>query len=444
MTYSPTLDRTAWNERGRLRVAFSGGADSVCLLKRLIDDGLADRVDALHVDHRLDPGSTSRAERAADLAKALGVPFDCIVLDPARLEHHRGPEAAARHARYEALSERLAVEDTLLTAHHLDDQIETVLLQLLRGSGPRGLSGMPVRRRLGPGWLGRPLLQWPRTALQQELREAGLDWIEDPTNASTDPDRNFLRHDVLPLFEQRWGTGYRTSIARARAAQAYAADLIGERTRRDLARLRLETPDTARQTLDLEGWLRLSSSAAFEVLRRWLAPHPAPPFERCEEFRRQCRNAADDRVPKITFGERTLHGWRRRLWTSIAPEPVPPSWSLPIDRRESSFELPYGLGRLEVSHWPSSDLVVGALQPGDRVRTASRRPRQRASELLREAGVPPWLRHRLPALRIDERLAAVGDRWIDPELADHALRWRDIPADLLPYGQSATHESSAS
>jgi tRNA(Ile)-lysidine synthase len=433
MTALPTLDRNAWTGNGRLRVAFSGGADSLCLLKRLVDEGLRERVDALHVDHRLDAESRSRAEGAAGLAAELDVRFDCIVLDPAGFERHRGPEAAARHARYAALSDRLAPDDTLLTAHHLDDQIETVLLQLLRGGGPRGLSGMPVRRRLGPGWLGRPLLAWPRAALQQELRQAGLAWIEDPTNASVDPDRNYLRHDVLPLLEQRWGPGYRTAIDRARNAQAHAAGIIAERARQDLARLRQGSPDFAPATLDLGGWLMLSSSSAFEVLRHWLDPSPAPPSARCEEFRRQCREAARDRVPNLSSDARVIHAWRGRLWASSRPDPVPSSWSRPIDGRESSVELPHGLGRFEARDWPSTRICVGSIQAGDRLRTRAGRPRQRASELLREAGVPPWLRHQLPGLRVDERLVAIGDRWIDPELAAYALRWRDVPDELLPY-----------
>lgn len=433
MRTPPDLDRTAWTGSGRLRVAFSGGADSVCLLKRLLADGLAARIDALHVDHRLDPDSPTRAERAAVIAEHLGVPFECIVLHPDRFEHHRGPEAAARHARYAALSERLAPGDTLLTAHHLDDQIETLFLQLLRGAGPRGLSGMPVRRRLGPGWLGRPLLDWPRAALQDELRQAGLDWIEDPTNASTDPDRNFLRHEVLPLFEQRWGPGFKRSIDRARRAQAHAAETLDKRARQELDRLRRVPVTGAPCTLDLDGWLSLPAAGAFDVLRLWLDPDPAPPTARFEEFRRQCEQAAPDRVPEITTGNVIVHAWRGRLWRSASPDPVPLAWSQPIRRVETSIELPFGLGRLEVRSWPKARLLVGALHDGDRLRTAERRPRQRGKELLREAGVPPWLRHRLPALRIDDRLAAIGDRWIDPEWTAHGLRWRDVPAELLPY-----------
>ena len=112
MTAGPPLDAAAWTDHGRLHVAFSGGADSVCLLKRLVEAGLGERVFALHVDHRLDPDSAERAVRAERIAAGFGVPFEALVLDPAALDPRSGPEAAARHARYEALAGRLGKGET--------------------------------------------------------------------------------------------------------------------------------------------------------------------------------------------------------------------------------------------------------------------------------------------------------------------------------------------
>jgi len=432
----PPLDAAAWTDPGRLHVAFSGGADSVCLLKRLIDAGLARRVRVLHVDHRLDPDSADRAVRAGRIAADFGVPFETIVLDPSDFDPSAGPEAAARHARYNALAGRLGDDETLLTAHHLDDQVETLLIKLLRGAGPIGLAGMPVRRRLAHGWLGRPLLAWPREAIQQELRDAGLDWIEDPTNASTDPDRNYLRHEVLPRLEQRWGRGYRSAIERARAAQRSAADAVDARARADLATLCGDAACGFEATLDLARWSRMEPARAFEALRAWLAPQAPPPPGRFDEFRRQCADAATDRCPAVTADGLKLHAWRGRLWRDGCPDPVPPDWSVELTPGATELALPHGLGRLAglaLAADPAGPITVGAIRAGDRMSLHPGGPTKRVAEVLRAAGVPPWRRHRLPVLRVAGRVAAVGGRWRDPAWLGSAPHWHDPPAGLLPY-----------
>nr|WP_277347526.1 tRNA lysidine(34) synthetase TilS [Wenzhouxiangella sp. XN79A] len=421
-------------------VAFSGGADSVCLLKRLIEAGLAARLSAIHVDHRLDPDSPARAARAGRIAARFGVSFETLVLDPAAFDLASGPEAAARHARYAALAGRLGDDDTVLTAHHLDDQVETLLLKLLRGAGPAGLAGMPVRRPLGRGWLGRPLLAWPREALQQELHDAGQDWIEDPTNASTDPDRNYLRHEVLPRLEQRWGRGYRGAIERARVAQGNAADAVEVRARADLVSLRCDSPCGRESTLDLAAWLRLESARAFEALRRWLAPDAPPPPDRFDEFRRQCRDAAADRCPAVTVDAVQLRAWRDRLWRDRCPDPVPANWSIELVPGTTELALPHGLGRLSglpVGGQGNEAVTAGAFRAGDRMRLRPDGPTQRVAELLRMAGVPPWRRHRLPVLRVAGRVAAVGGRWHDPSRLAAAPDWHAAPAGLVPYASPA-------
>jgi tRNA(Ile)-lysidine synthase len=185
-------------------VAVSGGADSLALLHalRALTGPRGWRLAVLTVDHGLRPGSAADASFVADHAKALGLPARVRTLGPADLEPHRkaGPEGAARAARYAALwtaADKLGCA-WLATGHTLDDQAETVLLQLLRGAGPDGLAGMAVRG----GRLLRPLLGTRRAETRACCAAIGLAWREDPTNAGDEPLRNRVRHHLLPLLEE--------------------------------------------------------------------------------------------------------------------------------------------------------------------------------------------------------------------------------------------------
>jgi tRNA(Ile)-lysidine synthase len=187
-----------------IAVAVSGGADSLTLLHalRVLAGPRRWRLAVLTVDHGLRPGSAADAAFVADHAKALGLPARVLTLAPADLEPHRaaGPEGAARAARYAALwpaADELGCP-WLATGHTLDDQAETVLLQLLRGAGPDGLAGMTVRR----GRLLRPLLGVRRAQTRSCCTATGVAWREDPTNAGLEPLRNRVRQQLLPLMEQ--------------------------------------------------------------------------------------------------------------------------------------------------------------------------------------------------------------------------------------------------
>jgi tRNA(Ile)-lysidine synthase len=208
-------------------VAVSGGADSLALLHALRVLSRPRRWDlaVLTVDHGLRPGSAADAAFVADHAKSLGLPARVLSLAPADLQAHRaaGPEGAARAARYAALWP--AADDLgcrwLATGHTLDDQAETVLLQLLRGTGPDGLAGMAVRS----GRLLRPLLTARRAQTRACCAAVGLDWHEDPTNAEDGPLRNRVRHRLLPLLEEL-RPGATQALARTAALAADERDWL--------------------------------------------------------------------------------------------------------------------------------------------------------------------------------------------------------------------------
>ena len=203
-------------------VAFSGGLDSQVLLHALAAgrELLPASLSALHVNHNLQPDAPAWAEHCRAVCAGLGIPYQALSVQ-AHPEPGESPEAAARVARYRALTGAVPAGGVLLTAHHQDDQAETLLLQLVRGAGPKGLAAMPERTTVKGVTLLRPLLDVSRDTLHDYARRHDLTWVEDPSNTRTDYDRNFLRHDILPRLHARWpAIGPPRSRTRARQARA--------------------------------------------------------------------------------------------------------------------------------------------------------------------------------------------------------------------------------
>jgi tRNA(Ile)-lysidine synthase len=443
----PELNPDCIASEGRNLVGFSGGPDSLCLLQLLADSRWRSSVLAVHVDHGLDDDSPRRAEAARRLAETLG--FECrieqVVVDS---KTHGGPEAAARHARYARFAELLEPGDHLLTAHHADDQVETVLLRLLRGAGPRGLAGMQALRRMGPGWLGRPMLHWSRIEILARLNRRPGETprqvpIDDPSNSALAPDRNYLRHRVLPLLHQRW-PAVRRSVLQSACWQTDAAQAVRLRATHDLARLRAPAEHDPCPALHLGPWLQLPDPRALAAIRQWCADHGIEPprLRMLGEFRRQCRRFGPDRAPALHWDGAALLAWNDRIW--LEPDPGrPTAWSVRWGSDDDLSIPDGGLLRWRGVDRSSlgTDWRVTTLQPGDRIRLHHDGPRRKVSELLRELDIPPWRRSRLPCLRIDGVLRAVATLLTDPELAD-ALQRTGARLDWRP-GTTALLSSSS-
>ena len=219
-------------------VAVSGGLDSRVLLEAMaaLRAVLDAPLRAAHVDHGLHPDSATWAAFCAEACAGLGVPLHTLRIN-ARAPPGASPEAYARTLRYQALRGVVGAGDVLLTGHHLDDQAETVLLQLLRSAGPHGLAGMPRCTPWEGAWLCRPLLDFPRQALREFARARGLRWIEDPSNDSTRFERNILRHQVIPILGRRW-PGIARTLAQAADRQADAAAVLDAIASEDLQGVR--------------------------------------------------------------------------------------------------------------------------------------------------------------------------------------------------------------
>lgn len=409
-----------WRSSG-FCVALSGGLDSSVLLHAMTTlrrPGGGPGLRAVHVDHGLQPESAAWAEACRTDCQALGVSLDVITLALAPL---RGAsvEAQARDARYAAFMRMLRSGEWLLTAHHRDDQLETVLIQLLRGAGVAGLAAMPALARLGSGWHARPLLDVDRAAIAAYAEQHRLVWVRDPMNEATRYDRGWLRARVLPAIRDRWPAAAAT-VARSASHLAQASRLLAELAQADAAGL----VDGGR--LSIGGLRRLSHDRQVNLLRWWIHARGLgpPPAARLASALSDLLEARADAKPLVQWPEGELRRYRDRLYAlhriaspqtvidgDAAMQPV-----LDLGPGLGRFGLVAGLqGGLRLPLVPAP--VIRFRAGGESLRPHPDRPRKRLKDLCQEAGIVPWMRHCLPLVFVGNRLAAVGDLWIDAEFA---------------------------
>ena len=420
-------------------VAFSGGLDSQVLLHALAAgrERLPAPLAALHVNHNLQPDAPAWAEHCRAVCAALGVEYRVLSVQ-AEAKPGESPEAAARAARYRALAGAVPPGGVLLTAHHQDDQAETLLLQLLRGAGPKGLAAMPekwgqtpippamqdvshCRKKLGsdPIFLLRPLLDVSRDELHDYARRHALTWVEDPSNARTDYDRNFLRHEILPRLRERWPSAGAT-LARAARHQAEAAALLEELAELDLA---------GQAPLSVSTLLSLNVPRRANLLRQWLYVQGAsmPSAAVLERIDRDVLHAAPDAEPLVCWGDVRLRRYRDRLYLDDVHEEGDPSrcldWRpghpLVLPGGQLSAVAAQGEG-VAARHLPDAPLQVRFRQGGEALRPAGRREHHTLKHLFQEAGVPPWERARAPLIYRGDALLAVAGYWVNAEFQARA------------------------
>jgi tRNA(Ile)-lysidine synthase len=396
-------------------VGLSGGVDSVVLLDALLEEG-ARPVTAVHVHHGLSPNADAWAHFCGELcaARKVALSVERIEVDRRSAEGVEGAARRLRHAVYAARPEPFVA-----LAHHLDDQAETVLLQLLRGSGLKGVAAMPEMRAL-PGSktrLYRPLLALSRAQLVARAKARGLEWIEDESNDSTRYDRNYLRHDLAPLLDARF-PGWRESVARFARHAGSAHELLEELAHKDGALDAGLLIDPA-----------LSDARRANALRTFLALNglPMPSEARLEEMARQLYGARGD--ARVAIGHAGIVIRRQRDTVHIDAEPRAVPWRVPW-RGEDEVDLGPGRGLVHFEHVKGRGLAASLaggtgwhFMPragGERIKLDARRPTRTLKNLLQEHDVPEWQRDRLPLLFRGEALAWVPGVGIAAEFACEA------------------------
>ena len=377
-------------------VGFSGGLDSAVLLDLLAKRGTP-LVAALHVHHGLSPNADHWAEFCARVCSARGVPLAVERVNVPR-DSGEGLEAAARAARYGAYAKR--PEPYVALAHHRDDQAETVLLQLMRGTGLRGIAAMPEMRPLAgsSAKLYRPLLAVTRAEIREYANDARLEWIEDESNASSAHDRNYLRHDVAPLLDARF-PGWREAAARFSRHAGAANDLLD-----DLARHDGVTPGV--ETLAIVP--ALSPARRANALRVFLATNGVamPGEARLTEMARQLFGARADAQVRIEHGGVVLARFRDRIHME---RDAPPSGAWRIEwHGENEIDLGAGRGTVRFEAALGKGIAAACVSGGDwcfmpraggeTIRVDAARPTRTLKNLLQEHAVPTWQREKLPLL----------------------------------------------
>jgi tRNA(Ile)-lysidine synthase len=408
-----------------LCVAYSGGLDSTVLLHalaRAIVDRPNYRMRAAHVDHQLHPDSAKWREHCAATARQLRIGFVPLVVAVSR-SADMSPEAAAREARYGALRQIVKPNEVLLTAHHADDQLETMLLALMRGAGLRGLSGVPSVQVFGGGWLARPLLEFTRAQLEQWAGAERLDWIRDPSNDNLTFARNFLRQRVVPVLRERWPAAAH-SATRSTAHLREAGRLLDV-----LAALDLEAVAIG-SCLSTARLMRLAPARRRNVLRHWIRQcgGRAPSTRKLAGLERDMLIAREDRLPCVEWDGLQVRRHRALLYCMPAQPALEPPQALQWNVSQV-LELPAQLGRLRLQADASQGLASARIPPtlqihfrkgGEALQPAGGQHHRKLKKLLQEARVLPWWRDRVPLIYDVERLVAVGDLWIEEEFAARA------------------------
>ncbi|MDO9451704.1 MAG: tRNA lysidine(34) synthetase TilS [Stagnimonas sp.] len=386
-------------------VAYSGGMDSTVLL-HLACAAQLPGLGALHVHHGLQDSADDWAGQCAAQCDAWQVPLQVLRVS-VDAQHPQGPEAAARAARYAALQAHMPKDAVLLTAHHAGDQAETVLLRLLRGTGVEGLAAMPITTPLGASGLTlwRPLLRVSRDALRQYAEQHALCWIEDPHNSDPQYARSWLRSNVMPRLHSRWPDAD-AQLARAAEHAADAATLLT-----GLAETLL-LPLCRDDGLSVSGLLALKPAERRLVLRHWLAARrlPVPFASTLQQLERDVLRAQAEAMPLLRWPGIECRRYRDVLYASAPLPPLPEDFTATWDGKQP-LQLPAGYGVLHAMEDFAEPVQVRFAQGGERIRPKNDAHTRSLRYLAQQAGVPPWLRPRLPLVFLAGQLVSVAGRW---------------------------------
>ena len=415
----------------RYVIAFSGGLDST-VLAHAVSEFSKIPVLAMHVDHGLQAGSAGWAQHCASAAATFGIEFQLLQVQ-VDLDSGKGPEASARDARYTALQAEMRSGDWLLSAHHREDQAETLLLNLIRGSGPAGLAGIGEIRRFGPGWLARAMLDVDRAAIEKYARDAGLDWVEDASNSDRRFDRNFLRHEILPRFQSRWPD----IAARLQRSAGHAGEASHLLT--DLAKIDLERLGGRPERLSIDGLSQQSAPRQRNLIRYALRDLglSTPSAQQLERVMHDVIAARVDAQPLVSWPGASVRRYRKGLY--LLPEKLADVIQMTRFAGDE-VELGAGLGSLRLVAGADVGISQALVQRGLTIKSRSggeefqpqgQSHTRKLKKLLQEEGVVPWMRERLPLLYCGEQLVAVGDLWMAADAVSRpgvAVQWSGRPA----------------
>lgn len=396
-----------------LWVAYSGGMDSHVLLhllaqyRHLFPQG----IQVVHVDHQLQAVSSEWAEHCRQVTQSLQLPFHCLKVT---VEHiaHNGLEAAARTARYQAIKRLINGNGVLLTGQHLQDQAETLMLQLLRGAGSRGLGAMKDVSHWQQLPIVRPLLSVSRDMLLEYATLHQLNWIDDPSNQDMTIQRNFLRHQVWPVLRQRWPALNR-NLARSALNIQESQKLLDELAQQDYEQLNVNMGEGS---LPIDQLLTLSAERQRNLLRFFIAKQnmALPSRQNLQRILDEVCEAAEDAQPEVRWHHYIARRYRNRLFldtvssstrrpdglTIYEPQPV-----LLDEQRQLVWHEQQGEGiRQEMF---DQGMSVRYRQGGETIQLAGKTHHQSLKKLFQQWQIPVWERDTIPLLYANGELVAI-------------------------------------
>lgn len=385
-------------EPKRWLIGHSGGLDSQVLLHLAAKTLPPDRLLVVHVNHHLQHPADSWAAFSVSQAELLGVKHITLDVYP-----ESGSEEAARRARYSAFESVMGDGDCLLLGHHGDDQVETLLFRLLRGTGLKGLSGIPQSRALPQGMLCRPLLEMLRQELEAYAERHGLQRIDDPSNHSDLYDRNFLRLKVLPLLEERW-PGLRKRGLNTVEQLGASQRLLDEYLDRDVDALSGSLGE-----LQISKMIGFSLEKQQHLLRRWVELGAGLLLNQpqLQEIQKTLMAARADAQPQFRLGDLVIRRYKSALYLTERET------GTPLNLCELSLgEHSLGDGCLlveaaEVGLKTLDGICLERRKGGERCRPVGRGGSCTVKKLMQEAGIPPWLKAHWPLLKSGDEVVAV-------------------------------------
>lgn len=393
-------------------VAYSGGCDSHALLHSLatLRPTISSEIKAIHINHGLSHLANEWEAHCLKICEGLSIPYTAIKVDASAA--NKSPEEAARNARYAEWKTLVKKDEVIMLAHHQDDQAETVLLQLLRGSGVKGLAAMPAQQVFSQGLLCRPMLGFSREEIVAYSVQNNLNWIDDPSNFDTDFDRNFLRHDVVPLLETRW-PALKKTLSRTAMHTAEADQLLTELAEQDWIKVKNKSQ------IQISALCELDEKRQRNVIRYWLAKicHLSlPDTVHLQRILDEVLTAAEDATPEVIWrgGEvrryqGLLYAQEQLIKLDSQAEYTWPDITKPlVISKEMTLTISSSLGEgLSQSKLEKAELLVKFRQGGESCRPAGRGQTHQLKKLFQEWQVPPWQRASIPLIYVNGEIAEV-------------------------------------
>ncbi|WP_223787483.1 tRNA lysidine(34) synthetase TilS [Marinicella meishanensis] len=398
----PLIDETSLPAANHYYLAFSGGLDSTVLLHHLTQQhALQGKLSAIHINHQLHPEADQWAHHCAQICEALEIPLITATVSAAN-----DSENAARTARYAAFAEILTAQDCLVTAHHLNDQLETVLFRLLRGTGLYGLTAMQTVSRMDHYAVYRPLLNTSQEQLNRYAHSQQLKWVSDPSNDDHRYSRNHLRHRVLPALLD-YHPDSLNNLAQTRLNLQHSLDLLTTLLGNDNPLPIAPFTQPALLASALYHWLHGMQLAA-------------PQHGQLRQFSEDCLQAAPDAKPELAGPDYQLVLWQQQVHALRPLETNSAAQWQPTLQAGSAWTVPSGQGRLllQAEQGVQLEVDIRFQQRGERLLLPGHKHHKKLKKLFQEHAVPPWIRSVMPMLYINGELMACGDQFLSQRFVD--------------------------